>query len=92
MTKQRSLSFYNTFLNNNTQNYYADLGQSIYCVGAQFFGLTHKKSRSVKYVPEEAKASFVVNYVNDIRLFDDKTKVIDLLQHISLSNSKKLSC
>ena len=79
MTKQRSLSFQNTFLNQRTQNYHADLGQTIYCVGAHFFGLTHKKSRSVKYVPEEAKARFVVNYVNDIRLFHDKTKVIELL-------------
>ena len=63
--------------------YHADLGQPVDGVGAQFFGLTHKKSISVKYVSEEARARFVVNYVNDIRLFCDKTKVIEILQHIS---------
>ena len=77
------MTFYNTFLNQNTQSFHADLGQPIYCVGAQLIGLTHKKSISVKYVPEEAKARFVVNDVNDIRLFHDKTKVIELLQHVS---------
>ena len=91
MSKQMSLSFYNTFLNQNTQNYHADLGQTVYCVGEQFFGLTHKKSRSVKYVPEEVEARSVVTYVNDIRLFHDKTKVIEILQHISQSKYTKFS-
>ena len=92
MTKQRLLSFYNTFLNQNTQNYHADLGQPIYCVGAKCFGLTHKKSRSVKYVPEKAKARFFVNYVNVIRVFHDKTKGVELLQRFSPSKCTKLSC
>ena len=92
ITKLLLFCFYNTFLNQNTQNNHTDLGQPTYCVGAQFFGLTHKISRSVKYVPEEAKAIFAVICFNDIRFFHEKTNVIELLPHISQSTYTLSSC